>query len=225
MNRFLPSWRVVRPGLHGLSGLFTLLTLSWAALTAYAQTDIVPLVRAQCALCHGERGESAHPEFPQLAGQHAVYLRKQLQDFQSGARQHEAMNSIARTLNAAQVQQLADHFARQRAQAQTADDELLVQLGRYIYERGNLYQQVPACKSCHSSTGQGNDRMPRLAGQHPKYIENQLRSFQSRQRRNDSGAMAFVTQGLSELELRGVSAYVATLDPVVRPAATRLQTP
>ena len=211
--------------LPGLLLTLAALTLTLPGPGIAAQTDIVALVQAQCAVCHGERGQSAHPEFPQLAGQHAVYLRKQLQDFQSGARQHEAMNSIARALSADQVHQLADHFARQRAQAQTGDDELLVQLGRYIYERGNLYQQVPACKSCHSSTGVGNERMPRLAGQHPKYIENQLRSFQSRQRRNDSGAMAFVTQGLSELELRGVSAYVATLDPVVRPAATLRKTP
>ena len=207
--------------------LHALATLALALLGqgATAQTDILPLVQAQCAICHGERGQSAHPEFPQLAGQHAVYLRKQLQDFQSGARSHEAMNTIARSLTAAQVQQLADHFARQPAQPQAADDELLVQLGHYIYERGNLYNQVPACKSCHSSTGMGNERMPRLAGQHPRYIETQLRRFQSRQRHNDSGAMAFVTQGLSELELRGVSAYVATLDPVVRPAATRRKTP
>jgi len=211
--------------LPGLLRTLAMLSMTLLGHSAMAQTDILPLVRAQCAVCHGERGESAHPEFPQLAGQHAVYLRKQLQDFQSGARSHEAMNSIARSLSAAQVQQLADHFARQLAQPQAADDELLVQLGRYIYERGNLYNQVPACKSCHSSTGVGNERMPRLAGQHPRYIETQLRRFQSRQRHNDSGAMAFVTQGLSELELRGVSAYVATLDPVVRPAATRRKTP
>lgn len=182
-------------------------------------TDISPLVRAQCAVCHGERGESAHPEFPQLAGQHAVYLRKQLQDFKSGARKHESMSSIAQALSDVQIQQLADHFSRQRAQAQAPEDELLAQLGHYIYERGNIYNQVPACKSCHSSAAQGNDRMPRLAGQHPKYIENQLRRFQSRQRQNDSGAMTFVTQGLSELELRGVSAYLGSMDSSTRPAA------
>lgn len=216
MKRLIPA---------SLPGLLCTLALMLQGQSAAAQTDIQPLVRAQCAVCHGERGQSAHPEFPQLAGQHAVYLRKQLQDFQSGARSHEAMNTLARSLTATQVQQLADHFARQPAQPQAADDELLVQLGRYIYERGNLYNQVPACKSCHSSTGVGNERMPRLAGQHPRYIETQLRRFQSRQRHNDSGAMAFVTQGLSELELRGVSAYVATLDPVVRPAATQRKTP
>ncbi len=206
-------------------GFARALVLAGSAMTLLATTasaqDILPVVRAQCAVCHGERGESAHPEFPQLAGQHAVYLRKQLQDFRTGERQHEAMSGIARHLTEPQVQELADYFAQQRPQAHASDDELLVQLGRYIYERGNLYNQVPACQSCHSSNGLGNNRMPRLAGQHPKYLENQLRQFQSRQRRNDSGAMVFVTQGLNELELRGVSAYLGSLDPIARPTTRR----
>ena len=124
MNRHLPV---------SLPSLLCALALTLPGQNATAQTDILPLVQAQCAVCHGERGQSAHPEFPQLAGQHAIYLRKQLQDFQSGARSHEAMNTIARSLTAAQVEQLADHFARQPAQPQAADDELLVQLGHYIY--------------------------------------------------------------------------------------------
>lgn len=195
----------------------TAATLINATGRAHA-AEPIPIVRAQCAICHGERGESAHPEFPQLAGQNAVYLRKQLQDFKTGARQHESMTPIAQGLSDEQVQLLADYFSHQRAQVLAGEDELLMQLGHYIYERGNIYNQVPACKSCHSSTALGNERMPRLAGQHPKYIENQLRRFQSRQRHNDSGAMTFVTQGLSELELRGVSAYLGSLDPASRPA-------
>lgn len=201
--------------------IFRVLVVATATLITGAgwahATEPISLVRAQCAVCHGERGESAHPEFPQLAGQNAVYLRKQLQDFKTGARQHESMTTIARALSDEQVQLLADYFSRQRAQVLGSEDELLMQLGHYIYERGNIYNQVPACKSCHSSTALGNERMPRLAGQHPKYIENQLRRFQSRQRHNDSGAMTFVTQGLSELELRGVSAYLGSLDPASRP--------
>ena len=85
---------------------------------------------------------------------------------------------------------------------------MLVGVGRYIYERGNIYTKVPACVSCHSASGQGSARLPRLAGQHPQYVENQLRRFHAKERRNDSGAMAFVTEGLSELELRAVAAYV-----------------
>ena len=38
----------------------------------------------QCTLCHGSRGLS-EAESPNLAGQHAAVVYKQLKDYQSGA--------------------------------------------------------------------------------------------------------------------------------------------
>ncbi len=187
--------------------------------TAAAQTAD-QIVAAQCATCHGQYGQSTNSEFPQLAGQNAQYLRKQLEDFRSGQRQHSAMNAIAQALSDGQMAALATHFQAQRPQPHPSEDALLASMGRYIYERGNIYSQVPACLSCHSNSGVGSARLPRLAGQHPEYIANQLRRFQSKERRNDSGAMAFVTQGLNELELRAVAAYVAGLNPEPLPVRT-----
>lgn len=175
------------------------------------------LAKAQCAVCHGERGESTNVQFPQLAGQNRQYLRKQLEDFREGRRTHEAMTPVSRSLTEAQVEALAAYFEAQQPAIHPSDDALLATMGRYIYERGNIYAKVPACASCHSAGGQGNARLPRLAGQHPQYVENQLRRFQAKERRNDSGAMAFVTEGLSELELRAVAAYVGGLNTPAPP--------
>ena len=36
---------------------------------------------AMCAACHGPDGNSPAPTFPKLAGQHAVYLAKQLAEY------------------------------------------------------------------------------------------------------------------------------------------------
>ena len=36
---------------------------------------------ATCAACHGVDGNSTNPEWPKLAGQHAGYTVKQLQEF------------------------------------------------------------------------------------------------------------------------------------------------
>ena len=177
-------------------------------------------VADQCAACHGQQGHSSSDEFPQLAGQNAQYLRKQLEDFRSGQRQHVAMSAIAQSLSDAQIGAMASYFQAQTPQPHPSDDALLAGMGRYIYERGNIYSQVPACLSCHSATGAGNARLPRLAGQHPQYVMTQLRRFQAKERRNDSGAMAFVTQGLSELELRAVAAYVGGLNPRPIPVNT-----
>ena len=122
-------------------------------------------VADQCAACHGQQGHSSSDEFPQLAGQNAQYLRKQLEDFRSGQRQHVAMSAIAQSLSDAQIGAMASYFQAQTPQPHPSDDALLAGMGRYIYERGNIYSQVPACLSCHSATGAGNARLPRLAGQ------------------------------------------------------------
>lgn len=187
-------------------------TAAAVALPAVAlsapEADGASLARQHCTVCHGARGESTTEQFPQLAGQTHEYLRKQLADFRAGARVHVAMNQIASGLTDGQMDALAAWFAQQQPELHPPRDALLAGVGRYIYERGNTFAGVPACVSCHSATGQGNARLPRLAGQHPLYVENQLRRFHAGARGNDGGVMGFVTGRLTELELRGVAAYV-----------------
>lgn len=197
-----------------------LLTLS-AAASAAPEADGASLARQHCTVCHGAKGESTTEQFPQLAGQTREYLRKQLGDFRAGTRVHVAMNQIAGTLNDAQMDSLAQWFSQQAPEVHPPRDALLAGVGRYIYERGNTFAGVPACVSCHSATGQGNARLPRLAGQHPLYVENQLRRFHAGARGNDGGVMGFVTGRLTELELRGVAAYVGGMTGGARPAGAR----
>lgn len=58
-------------------------------------------------MCHGELGLSKAPDTPHLAGQPALYLRRQLEAYRSGARRHEVMNVVARTLSDADIDALA----------------------------------------------------------------------------------------------------------------------
>jgi cytochrome c553 len=54
--------------------------------------------------------------------------------------------------------------------------------------RGGGGSKVEYCKDCHGLSGQGYRgylTMPRLAGQQPEYIENQLRNFAERSRDRD----------------------------------------
>ena len=184
---------------------------------AIAAEEPAALVKAQCAVCHGARGESTNVQFPQLAGQNAQYLRKQLEDFREGRRSHEAMTVISKALTDTQIEVLSLYFQHQTPQSHPTGDGQLASVGRYIFERGNIAAKVPACSAWHGGTGEGSARLPRLAGQHPQYVENQLRRFHSKQRRNDAGPMAFVTDGLSELELRAVAAYVGGLGSSASP--------
>jgi cytochrome c553 len=73
---------------------------------------------------------------------------------------------------------------------------------------------VAACIGCHGPTGAGNPaaKFPRLAGQHAKYVENQLRAFKSGERDNDAGKMMRNIAGrMTEKEIRAVASYVQGL--------------
>ena len=51
----------------------------------------------------------------------------------------------------------------------------------------DLQAKINYCKTCHGVSGQGYRGaipMPRLAGQQPEYLENQLRAFIERRRTN-----------------------------------------
>lgn len=67
-----------------------------------------------CQGCHGPRGVSIAPQYPNLAGQNEVYLRKALRDYKTGARRDPQCSSIARTLSDADIDHLAAYFASLR---------------------------------------------------------------------------------------------------------------
>ncbi len=70
------------------------------------------------------------------------------------------------------------------------------------------------CKTCHGLSGEGYRgyfSMPRLAGQQPKYIENQLRAFSERRRVNP--VMFNVAHVLSPATLAALSAHFKALNP------------
>ena len=65
-----------------------------------------------CAGCHGAAGKSMIPTYPNLNGQKAAYLVKQLKDFQSGARKDSTMSAMA-ALAVGKEQSIADYLSKQ----------------------------------------------------------------------------------------------------------------
>jgi cytochrome c553 len=66
---------------------------------------------ATCAGCHGATGISNNPLWPNLAGQKAAYLVKQLKAFRSGARKDPLMDSTAKGLSDADIDNLAAYYS------------------------------------------------------------------------------------------------------------------
>ena len=197
----------------GLLALAALAPVPAAAADAGAdQKRAEQIVAERCSLCHGKGGESASAIYPRLAGQHADYIARQLADFKSGKRASETMKPQAESLTPEEMAALGAYFAMRKAGARRAQDGDLAAVGKYVFANGNRYSGVPACASCHGPQGHGTAQLPRLAGQHPRYVEDQLKQFNKRERTNDNAVMHMVASKLTELETHAVAEYVATLD-------------
>ncbi len=66
---------------------------------------------ATCAACHGANGISPNDLWPNLAGQKAGYLVKQMKAFRDGQRADPMMAPMAASLSDADIDDLAAYYA------------------------------------------------------------------------------------------------------------------
>lgn len=179
---------------------------SWAEVD---QARAKKIVMGSCFMCHGEEGESASEVFPKLAGQHAEYIAKQLENFKSGKRKNTAMIDMVSRLTPEEMDALGKYFEAKSAPPETVKDPDLAAVGRYIFYKGNKFSGLPSCATCHGKDGLGTASLPRLAGQYASYVEAQLKLFGKRERTNDNAVMHSVAANLSPLEMAAVAEYVS----------------
>ncbi|MGB8400879.1 c-type cytochrome [Bradyrhizobium sp.] len=82
------------------------------------------------------------------------------------------------------------------------------------FSRPELEAKLAYCKTCHGLSGQGfrgSFPMPRLAGQQPEYLENQLQAFIERRRMNP--VMFNVAHVLSPSMLTALATHFKDLNP------------
>lgn len=187
-------------------------TVAWSTgllHTLSQPTHVDAAVVAGCAGCHGERGVAPVRQFPDLAGQSAVAIYKQLHDFKSGSRMNPIMSAMAQALNEQQILDLSAHFAA--ATSRTVDpssaqvsDEGVVRL----VERGDPARRVPACNACHGSNAGGPIETPALSHQSKEYLAAQLRAFKSSTRHNDIYTrMRSVAATLTDREIDALATF------------------
>jgi cytochrome c553 len=86
--------------------------------------------------------------------------------------------------------------------------------GNTAVPKRELEAKIAYCKTCHGLSGQGfrgSFPMPRLAGQQPEYLENQLQAFIDRRRTNP--VMFNVAHVLSPSMLTALSTHFRDLNP------------
>ncbi|WP_456404607.1 c-type cytochrome [Thiolapillus sp.] len=167
------------------------------------------IVKEKCALCHGEEGDASSAVYPRLAAQNRNYLVKQLKNFRDGKRKSDTMNEMAKGLKDDEIEALAEYFSSKTALTHRVRDKGFAAVGEYLFKKGNKYSQIPACNSCHGKHGEGTEELPRLAGQHKRYVSDQLHAFGERVRTNDNAIMHTIAKSLTEFEIEALALYVS----------------
>lgn len=169
---------------------------------------------AICAGCHGAQGISINPDWPNLAGQHATYLAKQLRDYkEANARNAAIMTPMVVQLSNDDIQDIAEYYASLPL-PQDHTPEKYIARGEALYRRGDLTKHITACIACHGPQGTGNAQagFPVLSGQQPAYTVLQLLAFKDKTRRNDlHSIMRDITARMNHDDMDAVAYYLAGL--------------
>jgi cytochrome c553 len=159
----------------------------------------------RCTMCHGPRGVS-DAKTPNLAGQYAPAIYKQLLDFQSGARTNAIMSPRVANLSDQDMRDLAAYYAYL---PRLHPDSVANGPAPQIVIHGAPMRNIPPCAACHGKIGYklGTEW---LEGESAEYLRAQLRAFSSGERHNDiSEQMRNVARGMTPTEIDAAATYYA----------------
>ena len=161
---------------------------------------------ALCQGCHGEEGVSIMPNIPNLSGQWAAYIMRQIRFFSDNSRSDPIMTDMAATVTSMEdAFDISAYFASQS----------LMPFGSIAHENeeGKRLYIIYQCNSCHGVEGQGrplnNPIFPIIGGQQKEYLIKQLDDFRTGLRDTDmSGTMPLLAKRMSAAETEAIAEYL-----------------
>ena len=170
---------------------------------------------AMCIGCHGIKGyQASFPEVykvPKISGQSAAYIVSALNAYQKGDRKHPTMRSVAASLSAKDMADIAAYYESHGKDASATLPEKTMEPSAStaaLLAKG-------ACASCHGAnlnkpTVPG---YPKIAGQYKDYLYVALKSYkqdgQSTWGRSN-GVMGGIAKQFTLAELKELAAYVSS---------------
>jgi cytochrome c553 len=184
-----------------------------------------------CASCHGQDGSGDDAMgTPRIAGQFAIFLRKQLEDFATDKRMDTTMfvmNANAKGLSAQDRNDVATylesimHEKKKGNEFAGSDLKALKEQGMDVgashkgkslveFGQGTRLKPVPACRSCHGYNGRGAPPVyPQIGQQRYVYLVNQLKKWRDGSRANDPmSQMQVVARNMSDEDIHNAAAYL-----------------
>ena len=204
----------------------TLLGLALAAMyvvaagakeRAVAARDGLEAKLLYCKTCHGLQAQGYRGYFPmpRLAGQQPQYIENQLRAFIERRRTNPVMANVAHVLSPPMVAALAAYFRNLDPRPIGGAPRRSLALGKQIYEEGLPESNVAACFACHGTDAQGQNEIPRLAGQLYEYSVGQLSGWSKVRGQgtaiDTSAIMAPTAHNLTHPQIEAVAAYVSIL--------------
>ncbi|HEY4663399.1 MAG TPA: c-type cytochrome [Comamonas sp.] len=160
-------------------------------------------VAAVCVNCHGNQNGQAILEVPYLDGQNPAYLVEQIRQFSQGLRKNEFMEGILRAMNRDEMVGMVLFYEKEQPPSRAPKDAALHAKGKAYYER--------ICFNCHGADGRGNERLPRIAGQHAGYVDLTLKRYRDGSSVRSDPNMAFVTKVMNDQDIRAVASYLESM--------------
>ncbi|MGB9731582.1 MULTISPECIES: c-type cytochrome [Calditerrivibrio] len=154
-----------------------------------------------CAGCHGTNGAAPGHSIPTIGGQQNEYLYKTMLEFRDGKRTGTVMTKIAQAYTDDKSQLVADYFYEQKwVNTKVKIDKKLAEAGKKLSKE---------CADCHGKTGKGEGVNPRIAGQHPFYLELALKEYKEG-KRGDVPEMDLI-KNFDEKQIKALASYFAGL--------------
>lgn len=167
---------------------------------------------ARCSACHGEDAWGSYDgEIPQLAGQHAKVIIKQLSDIHAGIRINAKMMPVVKELVTEAPQLVADIAGYLETLPMNPYPE--EGYAEDLSAAESTYRQK--CASCHGTRGEGDGSKlyPLVQGQHYEYLLRELRWLRDGERGNADPKMVEQIRDMSDNELDLMADYLSRLMP------------
>jgi len=153
-----------------------------------------------CANCHGEDGNSALGEVPNLASQHPIYLLTQIEKYVKGQRRNKFKEGLMKILSEDDRINAAVYYSSQVVRPVGAGTSMAGQ---------SLYKQQ--CVACHDEKGQGTETIPRVAGQQSEYLIQSMSRYRDRTGERIYAPMMASTAGLKDQDIKAIAAFLSGL--------------
>jgi cytochrome c553 len=79
-----------------------------------------------CVACHGRDGVGIMGDYPTLAGQHADYLVRALEEYKKGDRKNAVMPTFMGNMTEAEMEEIANYYSRQTPALRTEPRRLTI---------------------------------------------------------------------------------------------------